>query len=132
MKQTITMALTAILCFALPIAKASAQEQWLRCTLTQDIVTDTSGKSTTKPMSGSSVIFIIKDDDTFYTYAADTKALTKLKAIVQPRQISFYDCPLSDTISRVTGTFTVVESAYHEAHGTCIPIDAITTDQPKF
>ena len=131
MKRSITVALSAILCLAALTAEASAEEQWLRCTLAQDIVTKTSGKETTKPLSGSSVIFIIRDDN-FFTYGADTKALTKLQANVSAREVTFYDGPLSDTISRVTGTFTVVESAYHEAHGTCTPIDPITTDQPKF
>jgi hypothetical protein len=133
MKRTIACVLIAIPCLAVPLAQARAEAQWLRCTLAQDIVRDTSGKVTTKDLGGGSVVFIIDDDTrSFYTFGENTQILTKLQANVQAREVTFYDGPLSDTISRVTGTFTVVESPYHEAHGSCGPISPLLKDKPKF
>jgi adenylate cyclase len=125
--------LIVILCLAVPLAKAQAAGQWLRCTLTKDIMRDSSGRATTTVLNGSSVIFIINDEKrTFYTYRDDTQTLTELRADVQAREVTFFDGPLSDTISRVTGTFNVVASPYHEAHGRCVPINPMTKDKPKF
>jgi len=126
-------ALIAIVIVGLPpVAHARTDPQWLQCSLTQDIVRDSSGKTTTKKLTGS-VIFLIDDvEDNFFTYSAKTKAFTKLQADVRNKAVTFYDGPLFDTISRVTGTFTVVESPFHEAHGSCAAIDPLVKDRPKF
>jgi len=117
-----------------PDARAADNERWLRCTLTTDVVRDTSGKETKKDLpGGSSVVFIINDaNQAFFTYDESKDSMTKLQADVRPRQVTFFDGPLSDTINRMTGTFTVVQSPYHEADGTCAPIDPLSKGKPKF
>lgn len=115
----------------MPSADARVEAQWLRCTLTQDIVRNESGSETRKALTG--VIFII-DEGTraFYTYREDTKSVTKLQADVEATEVTFFDGPLQDTISRVTGAFSVVASPYHEANGACVPIDPLSSGKPKF
>ena len=131
--RNIAWILAAFLCIAAPLAARAEGEHWLRCTLTQDVVRDTSGRETKKDMSGSSVVFVINDmSRTFFTYNEANEAMTTLKADVRPNQVNFFDGPLSDTINRVSGTFTVVASPYHEASGTCLPIDPLSKGKPKF
>lgn len=114
-------------------AAAAADEHWLRCTLAEDVTRDNSGKETKKPLGNSSVVFVIRDaSSTFFTYNEKTEMLQKLAANVQPRQVTFFDGPLSDTINRVTGAFTVVASSFHEADGTCVPIESLMKGTPKF
>ena len=134
MTRNIAMALAAILCLSISVSSAQAGTTWLKCTLTQDIFRGDAGKVTTKPLSGS-VIFIIDDDDdnsSFFAYREDTQTQTKLAANVTEREVTFYDGPLSDTINRVTGTFVVVASPFHEAHGSCDAIAPIARGKPKF
>jgi hypothetical protein len=128
--------IAVILIVAPGVAAIAAQQpvegHWLRCSLTQDILRDQAGKSTTKPLTGS-VIFIIDDANrTFFTFSETDQAFTKLQANVQPREVTWYDGPLVDTLNRVTGVFTVVASPFHEANGSCMPIDPLVTTKPKF
>jgi hypothetical protein len=133
MRPSLAIILVALAYLAASNAEAQTDEHWLRCTLTQDIVRDTSGNVTTKDLGASSVIFIIRDaTSTLYTYSEKTQTMTKLQADVRARDVNFFDGPLSDRINRVTGTFSVVASPYHEAHGDCVPIDSLATDKPKF
>jgi hypothetical protein len=127
-----TILMAAVLGLPIPLAQARGDPQWLKCTLNQDIVRDSAGKVTTKALSGS-VIFVIDDvTQNFFTYSEATKAFTKLQADVKDREVTFYDGPLFDTIGRVTGTFSVVASPFHEAHGNCVPITPLVTGSPKF